>query len=269
MPFTLPPRRHAALTRPRQLVALAVTLAGVLTAVVVAAASGPAAPPVDLPRYAARPPAPVTLEYELRRGFVSGTGRIDWRPAGSHYTLTMEGRALGVQLITWTSRGTIDAHGLVPATFSDKRIGRDEQLATFEREAGRIRYAGPKIRDGTERALVRGTQDRLSWLLQVPAILEAQPALRQPGQRIDLYITGARANAAVWSFVVRGLEPVRLSDGVVRSALHLERAPPDARDPRDAHDGTGDAWLDPARGYLPLRARLGSDGEPLELLLRP
>ncbi|MEO7245388.1 MAG: DUF3108 domain-containing protein [Rubrivivax sp.] len=256
-------------TRAGQPVALAVMLAGALTAGVLAAPSARPSPPTDLPRYAARPPAPVTLEYELRRGLVSGSGRIDWRLAGGHYTLTMEGRALGVQLITWTSRGTIDAHGLVPATFSDKRIGRDEQLATFEREAGRIRYVGPKLRDGAERPLVPGTQDRLSWLLQIPAILEAQPALRQPGQRIDLYITGARANAAVWSFVVRGLEPVRLGDGVVRTALHLERAPPGVRDPRDAHDGTGDAWLDPARGYLPLRARLGSEGEQLELLLRP
>jgi hypothetical protein len=261
------PRRRRPTSRPsaararRRIGGVGAALALVVAATVGAPASVPQAP-VDVPVHATRLPPATTLEYDLARGVVSGRGRIDWQPAGERYTLTMEGRAMGVQLISWTSRGALGSNGLAPVSFIDKRFGRDPMVATFQREAGRITYTGPKG-PRPERAWVPGVQDRLSWLVQLPAILAAQPSLRQPGQRIDLYVTGARANAHVWTFVVRGLDTVRLADGVARQTLHLQRA---AREPGEGPD---DAWLDPARGFLPVRAHLGGDGEPLELLLRP
>lgn len=162
-------------------------------------------------------------------------------------------------MLSWTSRGELDAHGIAPVRFTDRRRNRPEQAANFRREDGFISYSGPPV----QVRLPLGAQDRLSWMVQLPAILEANPALREPGQRIVLFVTGARGDADLWTFVVQGRESLSLPAGAVPDAIHLLRAP------RKAYDTRAEAWLDPARGHLPVRARIGSaeGGDSTELLL--
>ena len=94
-------------------------------------------------------------------------------------------------------------------------------------------------------------------MIQLPAILEAGPALRLPGQRIVLFVTGARGDADLWTFEVQETTPEGL--------LHLLRAP------RKAFDTRVEAWADPTRGHLLVRARLATpdSGDSTELQLQP
>jgi hypothetical protein len=236
--------------------------------VFVAAASAPASasvgPPPEaggerVPVYATRLPPPVRLAYELRRGLLSGSALLDWQPTATDYELTLQGSAFGQTLLAWTSRGTLDAHGIAPLRFTDRRGRRAEQAANFRRDIGRISYSGPTV----EYPLPAGVQDRLSWMVQLPAILEADPALREPGQRIVLFVTGARGDADLWTFVVQGRDALDLPAGPVPDALHLLRAP------RKPFDTQAEAWLDPARAHLPVRARLATpdSGDATEFLL--
>lgn len=235
-----------------------------------AAPAGPASAPLGpawtrggeaLPVYATRLPPAARLPFELRRGLLSGDAVLDWRPGPEGYELTLEARAFGQTLLAWHSRGVVDGDGVAPQRFTDRRGRRAALAANFRRDVGLLSYSASTV----EFPLPRGAQDRLSWMVQLAGILEAEPRLREPGQRISILVTGARADADVWTFVVQGRSALELPVGTVPEALHLLRAP------RKAFDTQAEAWLDPARGHLPVRARLATpdSGEATDLLLVP
>jgi hypothetical protein len=213
------------------------------------------APAVELPVYATRLPAAGRWRYQLQRGVAAGEADLSWAPAADgRFELRLEGRIAGVTVLDWVSQGAVDAHGLAPERFAIRRRGRDHQAANFQRDAGKITFSGPTY----ELPLLPGVQDRLGWLLQLPAVIEAAPERFGPGSRVVLMVVGARGGADVWSFNVIGTDPVADTP-----ALKLLR---EARRPRDTQV---EIWLDPARGHLPLRARMSQPdgGPPLELQL--
>jgi hypothetical protein len=211
----------------------------------------------DVPTYRTRLPATVSLIYELRRGFLSGTGQLEWRLANGRYFMQLDGRVAGLSVITQVSEGGIDRAGVAPDRFTDRRR-KGEQAANFRRDTNRITFSGPS----TEYPLLPGTQDRLSWMVQLPAIVAAAPERFAAGKRVTLYVAGARGDADVWHFQVIGTETMAPGEGSAASALKLVREP---RKPNDTHV---EVWLDPKRQYLPVRARLTSNGDTLELLLQ-
>jgi hypothetical protein len=210
---------------------------------------------VELPLYAVRIPEAGSWRYRLQRGLASGQAQLSWQPApDGRYLLRLEGTMAGVTVLEWVSRGTIDHAGIAPERFAIRRRGRDHQAANFQRDAGKITFSGPTY----ELALLPGVQDRLSWMLQLGAILEAAPQRFGPGARLTLMVVAARGGADIWHFTVLGTERI----GEV-SALKL------VREARRPHDTQVEIWLDPARGHLPLRAVLAQaeGGPPLELQL--
>lgn len=191
------------------------------------------------------------LDYSLQRGSISGSAELVFRRALDSYELELKGSVFGVDAMWLVSRGGFDAAGLAPTRFVDRRRGRDRHAANFDRAAGRITYSGPQ----TTYPLAAGAQDRLSWMVQLPAIIDADPArFAAVGTRVPIFISGARGDAGVWVFVVEGLQA---------QGLRL------TREPRRPYDTQVEVWLDPARHHLPVRARLSTPpaGETLELLL--
>ena len=217
-------------------------------------APGDRPPPV----YKTHLPPSATLHYEVRRGFLSGEGEIRWQSSGGAYRLVLEARIAGLTLLMQTSEGSIDANGIAPARFLDKRARRAAQAANFRRELGKVTFSGT----GVEWPLPGGSQDRLSWMIQLAGIAAAQPQLLVEGSRITMAVFGARGDAAVWSLRYAGHEAVVTPGGSVR-AIKL------VREPSSAHDTGAEVWLDPERAYLPVRATLlDSAGSPdYDLLL--
>jgi Protein of unknown function (DUF3108) len=226
----------------------------------VAVAAAPAEG-ADPPVYPTRIPAPAHLAYVMRRGAVTGAGELNWQHDGLTYTLSLSGSALGLDLIGQASRGGFDAAGLAPERFVDRRRGRDRQAANFDRSAGRITFSGPAV----SYPLVPGAQDRLSWMIQLPAIVEADAARWTAGTRVAMFIAGSRGDADVWTFSVQGREPVELAAGQAVDMLRL------TREPRRPYDTQIEVWLDPSRQHLPARVRLTTlpGGDSLELTLVP
>jgi len=207
-----------------------------------------------VPVYATRLPPAGLWRYRLQRGLAVGEADLRWQLlADAGYELQLEGRVAGVTLLDWVSQGRIDAAGMAPERFAVRRRGRDRQAANFQRDAGKITFSGPTH----ELPLLPGAQDRLSWLLQLPAIVAAAPERFASGAAIVLFVPGARGDGDAWTFVVQGLET--LGD---RPALKL------VREPRKLYDTRAEVWLDPAEHYLPLRALQtpSGGGAPLELL---
>lgn len=209
--------------------------------------------------YATQLPPATVLRYESRRGLASGTAELAWQRSSDGYRLSLQGQALGAPFIGWASEGAVDAAGVAPLRHAESRRGREVRAVNFQRDSGRVTFSGP----ATEYPLVAGMQDRLSWLVQLPAVLQANPALGQPGEQVHLAVVGTRGDAEVWTFTVQGHGPLALPVGAVADAVHL------VREPRRPYDTQVQVWLDPARQHLPVQAwlRVRATGEGTELRL--
>jgi len=241
-----------------QVAAPAATVSSSVTATAPAAAS--AATQGDaVPVYRTVLPPAFRLRYELHRGFFSGTGELSWKPSADHYEARLEGSLAGMNLLTQVSAGLLDAHGLAPVRYTDTRSRRATAAANFQRDKGKITYSGPQV----EFPLVPGAQDRVSWMVQIGAILNAQPQLAAPEGKIVLFVSGAAGDADVWVFRYVGTENLRTDAGTWRTVKFT-------REPRKAYDRSVEVWLAPVRSHLPVRARFTANagGDAFELLLR-
>jgi Protein of unknown function (DUF3108) len=256
-----PVAARAAAARPHTVVAAAPARgAAVETAPLAAPDPADADDTVPPPVYATRLPPPFRWQYELQRGGRSGQSEIMFEAQDGAYLLNWSNRQPGREDNGLSSRGHIDEAGLAPERFADRRRGRERQAANFDRAGGRITYSGPQV----EHHLMPGAQDRLSWMVQLSAIVDADPATRAlTDARVRVQVTGSRGEAGIWAFVVQGREGLDLPAGTVADAVHL------LREPRRPHDTRVEVWLDPARHHLPVRLRLTPvpAGEPLELRL--
>lgn len=211
----------------------------------------------EVPVYRTKPPPAMTLGYELAYGRWTGRGELLWRPSGSRYEARLEGRVAGMRVITLSSQGGIDSAGLAPVRYTDQRRGRGEQAANFQRQAGKITFSG----NPAEFPLLRGSQDRLSWMVQLAAIAQAEPKRLAPGSRVVLHVVGARGDADVWAFQVEGTEEVSTPDGAMQTVKLL-------REPRKPRDTRVEVWLAPSLHHLPVRAKQTTENSSWDLKLQ-
>ena len=194
-----------------------------------------------------------TLHYEVRRGFLRGTGEIRWQPSGDAYRLVLEARIAGLTLLMQTSEGGIDANGLAPVRFLDQRARRSAQAANFRRDDGKVTFSGT----GVEWPLLAGSQDRLSWMIQLAGIAAAEPrAARRRRPDHDGRRRRARRRRRLDPALRRPRERSRPSGATVHAVKLVREA-------RSAYDTSAEIWLDPERSYLPAHATLrNSAGAP-------
>ncbi len=214
------------------------------------------------PVYRTRLPPSMTLHYALRRNGAEGEGELRWQLDADGYALDWRSRVGDVLDASQSSTGRIDAAGIAPLRLVDRRAARPATAVNFRRDTGRIAFS----RKAADAALLPGAQDRLSWLVQIAAVVAADPARRERGAELRLSVAGAGGDVAVWRFRCDGAESVALGAGRV-DALHF------VRDARGPYDLRVEVWLDPADGhYLPVRATWRSaaagDGDGVELLRR-
>ena len=198
---------------------------------------GPGDPP---PVYATRLPEPAQLRYALSYNGQVGEAVLTWRHDGQHYTLSLDGGGAMRPLVVQASQGAVDAAGLAPERFVDRRRGGRSQAANFQRERGRIGFSGP----ATEHPAWPGAQDRLSWLAQLAAIRMAGDV----GPEIRLFVVDARGAAGLWRLQRQPDEPLALPGG--DRLVELWR-----REPPRPEGLRVEAWLDPARGHWPVQLR--------------
>jgi len=224
-----------------------------------AAAAAPSADTAPIPHYRTQMPGAATLRYQLARGMLHGTGELHWKPDGDRYEARLEGKLGSMTLLTQISSGGFDADGIAPVRFTDWRVRRSTVAANFQRPAGKVTFSGAE----QELPLQPGMQDRVSWMVQLAAIVAAQPALRNPGAKIVMHIVGAHGDTSVWTFHCAGRETVQTGLGPIATIKYARESEGGAYDTRAA------AWLDAAHHYLPARAtmRSGPNDEGFELLL--
>ncbi|MBX3598976.1 MAG: DUF3108 domain-containing protein [Rubrivivax sp.] len=225
-----------------------------------AVASAPETPATATPppRYATRLPPSQRLHFVLDRGAQPGRATLDWQQGEDGYRLSLEGD-FGRDRAGRSSRGALDTDGIAPERYVETRRGREQRAVNFQRDKALITFSAAT----QGRPLWPAAQDRLSWLVQLAAALEADAALRETGRVLQLFVAGPRGEAETWAFEVLGRETLALPAGAVADALHLRREPTRPWEPQT------DLWLDPARHHLPvrLRWRVRPTGETTDLRL--
>ncbi len=236
---------------------------------------------IEVPTYRPTWAPATTLQYRVRRDAAQGQVELTWRPVAeqgryelalrSHSWVGARGAPLKDPPMQWASRGQFDGAGLAPERFTVARRGRDRYAANFQRDKGLVSYAGP----AATWPLAAGMQDRLSWMLQLGAILQAQPDLALPGQQVQMWVVGAHGDAAVWTFAVSSSTSAVDAAPAAEQTASASLAPLAGtvllqREATHPYDTQVQIWLDPAQHHLPVRVvfKQRASGQSTELWLR-
>ena len=206
----------------------------------------PARPPRELQGlargYRIAEPMRITYEVNGSKWPYKLSAEFLWQHDGASYNARLAFKAGFLTVMSQTSQGQITDQGLEPLRFADKK--RSELAAHFVREQGKISFSANR----PDAPLLSGAQDRLSILLQLGAMMAADPTAFAQASTIAVQIVGPR-DAAVWLFTVGAEETLALPGGE-QIGLKL------LRNPREPFDQKIELWLAPDMGYLPVRLRI-------------
>ena len=191
-------------------------------------------------------------------GVENAPGTIHWASEGDGYEMVVSVPLPFVGTFSYESRGRIDAFGLAPERYIEKRGRRPEDVTTFDRSAGRIAFT----RTSTTLALPNGAQDRFSMVMQLASLVRAAPDTYQLGVTRAFYVADDDSGE-LWPIETIGDETIRTADGFLE-ARHFMRLPRHAGDRRRI-----DVWLAPSLGWLPARiVQTEPNGTQFELVWR-
>ena len=208
-------------------------------------------------------PPSADLAYDLaarQKGLaLKGDATVNWRAGDGKYDVRFESRvAILGTLLDNRSQGVIDAYGLAPTEFSEKRMRKDPTSITFDRAAKTMRFSeGEKTYP-----LKGGEQDRVSVTWQLAAVARAAGDKFKPGTEWPFFVAG-RSSAETWTFKVVRSEKVKTGLGEVDAILVTRAALKGSR------DQSVDVWLAPAHEYYPVKIRFTEgDRETIEQTLK-
>lgn len=207
-------------------------------------------------------PPSADLSYRLdarQKGFsLSGEATVGWRAGGGKYSVASTARAQFFgKILDSRSEGAIDAFGLAPMQFREKRFRKAETTARFDRANKTLMFNDPALRY----SLTGGEQDRASIQWQLAAIARGAPDKFVPGSEWKFFVAGRR-DAQLWTFQVVKRENIRTGIGVL-PAVHVVKAPPP-----DSKEQRVDIWFAPGLEWYPVKLRFSdADGEVVEQTL--
>ena len=204
-------------------------------------------------------PASAFLKYQVvgmsKQLNYSAWAEFSWQQDGQRYDSKLEVGAFLLGSRSQTSQGTLGAEGLMPQRFGDKY--RSEVASHFQRDKGVISFST----NAPEVPLLKGAQDRLSVVMQIAALLSAEPE-RYPVGTMLSFQTVATRDAEVWLFLVEKFENLQLPYGDVPT-IKINRKP------RKEFDQAIELWFAPSIDYLPVRLRVtNANGDFVDQQLR-
>lgn len=193
--------------------------------------------------------------------------RLTWRHDGTYYESRWIIYHVKAGEQSRYSNGLVTPQGLAPlnAVYRSK----DDQKIGFDYPGERL-HIPPKTPDAPappeapEVKMPPGTQDRLSVVVQLAALLAAEPGRYPLGTAINLPVAIQNPLSVLeWSFVVGEEESLTGLNGKPLKTVHL------------THESTGDTdtrmelWLAPALEYLPARIRVAeANGDTIDFTVQ-
>ncbi|HEY4298012.1 MAG TPA: DUF3108 domain-containing protein, partial [Paraburkholderia sp.] len=225
------------------------------------AASAPAAAsaPQAAPGVKFSVPPSAELQYDtFYNGVRNQPGTIHWTSSAQAYEMIVSVPLPFVGPFVYSSHGRIDAFGLAPDQYIEKRGRRAEDIAIFNRTDKKIAFT----RTPDTLPLPDGAQDRFSMVMQLVSLVRGDPSAYKPGVTRQFFVVDNNSGEN-WPVETIGDETIRTAEGYL-DTRHFKRLP--------RHDGDLrriDVWLAPSLGWLPARiVQTEPNGTQVELLWR-
>lgn len=199
------------------------------------------------------------LQYDtFYNGVRNEPGTIHWSSNGDHYEMVVSVPLPFIGTFSWTSRGHVDAFGLAPDQYIEKRGRRAPDVTTFDHNDKQITFS----RTPQSLALPDAAQDRFSMVMQLASLVRGDPGAYRPGVTREFYVAD-NDSGEVWPVTTIGDETVSTAHGYV-TARHFMRLPR-----RDGDKRRIDVWLAQSVGWLPVRlVQTEPNGTQFELVWR-
>nr|WKF58098.1 hypothetical protein HUO10_002595 [Paraburkholderia busanensis] len=199
------------------------------------------------------------LEYDtFYNGVRNQPGTIHWTSNAQGYEMIVSVPLPFVGTFVYSSHGRIDAFGLAPDQYIEKRGHRAEDIAIFNRTDRQIAFT----KTPATLPLPDGAQDRFSMVMQLASLVRGDPAAYKPGVTRQFFVVD-NDSGENWPIETIGDETIRTAQGFL-DTRHFKRLP--------RHDGDLrriDVWLAPSLGWLPARiVQTEPNGTQFELMWR-
>ena len=199
------------------------------------------------------------LQYDtFYNGVRNQPGTIHWSSSAQNYEMVVSVPLPFVGTFVYSSHGRIDAFGLAPDQYVEKRGRRAEDISIFNRVDKKIAFT----RTPTTLPLPDGAQDRFSMVMQLASLVRGDPAAYQPGVTRQFFVADSDSGEN-WPVETIGDETIRTAQGYL-DTRHFKRLPRREGDRRRI-----DVWLAPSLGWLPARIlQTEPNGTQFELVWR-
>jgi len=199
------------------------------------------------------------LQYDtFYNGVRNQPGTIHWTSNAQSYEMVVSVPLPFVGTFVYSSHGRIDAFGLAPDQYIEKRGRRAEDIAIFNRTDKKIAFT----RTPSTLPLPDGAQDRFSMVMQLASLVRGDPGAYKPGVTRQFFVVD-NDSGENWPVETIGDETIRTAQGFL-DTRHFKRLP--------RHDGDLrriDVWLAPSLGWLPARiVQTEPNGTQFELVWR-
>jgi hypothetical protein len=220
-------------------------------------AIGTAAQPASGVKFSIPPSGELSYDT-FYNGMQNQPGTIHWSSDGQHYEMVISVPLPFIGTFSYASHGQIDAFGLAPEQYIEKRGRRAEDITIFNRAAKQIAFT----KTPATLTLPDGAQDRFSVVMQLASLVRGDPNAYQPGVTREFFVADSDSGQ-IWPITTIGDETVRARGGFT-VARHFMRLPRQEGDKRRI-----DVWLAPALGWLPVRiVQTEPNGTQFELVWR-
>lgn len=220
-----------------------------------------APPPSGAVHYDIKPPPSAELKYDveaLNKGQTyHGGGKITWQTDGTNYTINGEAGVLFISALDFKSEGEINAYGVAPVLYTEKKFRKSATSTHFLREPNNITFSAST----NSYPRTGGEQDRASIVWQLASIGRGDAGKIVQGGVIDLFVAGDK-DAETWRFQVLGQEEIKVGTGTLMT-WHLARKPQ-----QGSYEKTLDIWLAPKQEWYPVKLRFTEkNGDYLDMSL--
>ncbi|MBB3212596.1 hypothetical protein FHW67_001879 [Herbaspirillum sp. Sphag1AN] len=214
--------------------------------------------------YAFSPPPPAALDYQVLAFSNNlewhGTSKLTWQTDGEHYSVVGEVYTrffAKIIFLNFLSSGDIDAFGIAPELYTEKKRNRAATNTHFNRERNSISFSASDL----SYPRLGGEQDRASVIWQLAAIGRGDASQFDAGKVIDMFVAGVR-DGELWRMQIINQEEIRLPTGQINT-WHVVRQPQPG-----SYQQRLDIWLAPEMEWYPVRLRFTeTNGDYLELTM--
>ncbi|MCD6027677.1 MAG: hypothetical protein K0R08_2196, partial [Solimicrobium sp.] len=177
-----------------------------------------------------------------------GTGQLIWKQDGKNYSMHMDVGInilfTNIELYRMQSEGTIEGGGIKPCLARETRRGKSTTSTNFNYDSNTINFSS----DAKIVSLSEGSQDRITVLMQLASVGNADPAQFQPGKNITIQVAEEK-DAPAYQFVITDQETLDTKLGPLETWHIVRPSRP------GFYSSRIDIWLAPELNWLPVQIR--------------